>query len=52
MLRRKSRSGKGRAHRSRVLDKLSLPRAIVMVSITAGAGLWGYALFNIATRTL
>lgn len=52
MLRRKSRSRKSRSHRSGILEKLSFPRAVVMVSITAGAGLWGYALFNVATRSL
>ncbi len=50
ILRRKKRKRRGRRN---VADgSQALSRGTVLLGICAGAGMWGYALVNIATRTL
>ena len=52
MAHRKRRGTRARTRLMRGMDGFSFTHGVVMMAIVAGAGLWGYALFNIATRTL
>ena len=41
---------RSRRHAASSLTTLFASRGIVMIAICTGAVMWGYALFNIATR--
>ncbi len=52
MAHRKRRGARSSPFRLFGMESFSLSHGMVMMAIVAGAGLWGYALFNIATRPL
>jgi hypothetical protein len=52
MAHKRRRGSKARTRRALRMDGFSFSHGIVVMAIVAGAGLWGYALFNIATRPL